>query len=124
LHVRYGKASRISLALPLFKTDALAKQPEGTGATETGKQPAAQKKRMLRRTSKIVKEVVDKMRLPAVVRLGISFFSNYAYTNAEKLKFVMRQLTFMTAGAASCRGRKALCFVAWSSLRTCTFASR
>jgi hypothetical protein len=52
---------------------------------EEGQQPAAQKKRtrntkqatqtqpallMLRRTSKRVKEVVDKMRLPAVVRLS------------------------------------------------------
>jgi hypothetical protein len=52
---------------------------------------------MLRRTSKRVKEVVDQMRLPAVVRLSRSFW-NYARngTAAEKLQLVMRQLTLMT----------------------------
>ncbi len=56
---------------------------------------------MLRRTSKRVKEVVDKMRLPAVVRLSRSFWNDARNsTTAEKLQFVMRQLTLMTA---SCR---------------------
>jgi Ran GTPase-activating protein (RanGAP) involved in mRNA processing and transport len=116
------------------------KQPEGTGTTEKGKQPAAQKKRtrttrqapqtqplllaadafaaalgavpaedwcrtwaagrtiVLRRTSKRVKEVVDKMRLPTVVRLSRSFWGDARNgTAAEKLQFVMRQLTLMTA---------------------------
>ncbi len=48
---------------------------------------------MLRRTSKRVKEVVDKMRLPAVVRLSWRFWA----TPAEKLQFVMRQLPLITA---------------------------
>ena len=48
---------------------------------------------MLRRTSKRVKEVVDKMRLPAVVRLSRSFWDDARNgTAAEKLKFVMSQL--------------------------------
>jgi hypothetical protein len=128
------------------------KQPEGTGTTEKGKQPAAaQKKRtrttrqatqtqplllaadafaaapavepewcklwepflqntneqgiwpvdrtiMLRRTSKRVKEVVDKMRLPAVVRLSRSFWNDARNGTGEaKLQFVLRQLAAMTA---------------------------
>jgi hypothetical protein len=53
---------------------------------------------MLRRTSKRVKEVVDKMRLPAVVRLSESFWGDARNgTYKEKCLFVLRQLTFMTA---------------------------
>jgi Ran GTPase-activating protein (RanGAP) involved in mRNA processing and transport len=52
---------------------------------------------MLRRTSKRVKEVVDKMRLPAVVRLSRRFWSDFRNgTAAEKLQFVLRQLTPLT----------------------------
>jgi Ran GTPase-activating protein (RanGAP) involved in mRNA processing and transport len=51
---------------------------------------------MLRRTSKRVKEVVDKMRLPAVVRLSRSFWIFCNGTAAQKLQLVMRQLTLMT----------------------------
>jgi hypothetical protein len=52
---------------------------------------------MLRRTSKKIKEVVDKMRLPAVVCL--SSFSDDARndTKSAKLQFVLRQLAAMTA---------------------------
>jgi hypothetical protein len=113
------------------------KQAEGTGTVEEGKQPAAQKKRlllrslpspallapnsfaaalgaipaedwcrtwaagrtiMLRKTSKRVKELVDKMRLPTVVRLTWSFWHDARNgTTAEKLQFLMRQLTALTA---------------------------
>ena len=53
---------------------------------------------MLRRTSKRVKEVVDKMRLPAVVRLSRSFWNDARNgTAAKKLESVMRQLPLMTA---------------------------
>jgi hypothetical protein len=53
---------------------------------------------MLRRTSKRVKEVVDKMCLPAVVRLSRSFRDDACNgTAAEKLQFVMRQLQLITA---------------------------
>jgi hypothetical protein len=48
---------------------------------------------MLRMTSKRVKEVVDKIRLPAVVRLSRSFWDDARNgTAAEKLHMVMRQL--------------------------------
>jgi hypothetical protein len=53
---------------------------------------------MLRRTSKRVKEVVDKMRLPAVVCLSRSFWDDaHTGTEKEKRQFVLRQLTAMTA---------------------------
>jgi hypothetical protein len=53
---------------------------------------------MLRRTSKRVKEVVDKMRLPAVVRLSWSFWRDARNgTETEKRHFVLRQLTGMSA---------------------------
>jgi Ran GTPase-activating protein (RanGAP) involved in mRNA processing and transport len=53
---------------------------------------------ILRRTSKRVKEAVDKMRLPAVIRFSRSFSSRRSRngTATEKLQFVMRQLTVAT----------------------------
>jgi Ran GTPase-activating protein (RanGAP) involved in mRNA processing and transport len=52
----------------------------------------------LRMTSKKVKEVVDKMRLPAVVRLSRSFWGDARNgTKEAKLEFVWRQLAAMTA---------------------------
>jgi hypothetical protein len=52
---------------------------------------------MLRRTSKKVKEVVDKMRLPAVVRLSRSFWDDDRNgTGKATRQLVMRQLTLMT----------------------------
>ena len=50
---------------------------------------------MLTRTLKRVKEVVDKMRLPDVVRLRRCFWDSDKarhHTATDKLKFVMRQL--------------------------------
>jgi hypothetical protein len=56
---------------------------------------------MLRRTSKRVKEIVDKMRLPAVVCLSRSFWEDtHNGTEKEKRQFAFKQLTAMTAGAA------------------------
>ena len=53
---------------------------------------------VLGRTSKRVKEVVDKMRLPAVVRLSSSFCADARNGMAsEKLQLVIRQLTLMSA---------------------------
>ncbi len=53
---------------------------------------------MLRRASKRVKVVVDKMRLPVVVRLSRSFWGDTRNgTAAEKLQIVMRQLAVATA---------------------------
>jgi hypothetical protein len=51
---------------------------------------------MLRGTSKRVKKVVDKMRLPAVVRLSRSFLDARNGTKRAKLHFVLRQLEAMT----------------------------
>jgi hypothetical protein len=124
---------------------AAGKEPEGTGTSEKGEQPAAPHTKrtrttspapttqpallaadgfaaalgalppddwsrnwsagrtiMLSRTSKRVREVVDKMRLPAVVRLSRSFVDDARNgTYQGKRQFVLRQLTFMTARAAS-----------------------
>jgi hypothetical protein len=53
---------------------------------------------VLRRTSKRVKEVVDKMCLPAVVRLSRSFWDDPRNCAApEKLQLVLRQLKELTA---------------------------
>jgi Ran GTPase-activating protein (RanGAP) involved in mRNA processing and transport len=53
---------------------------------------------MLRRTSKRVKGVVDKMRLPVLVRLRRSFWDDARNgTAAEKLQVMMRQLALATA---------------------------
>ncbi len=53
---------------------------------------------MLRRTSKGVKEVVDKMRLPAVVCLSWNFWDDARNgTEKEKRQFVLRQLAAMIA---------------------------
>jgi hypothetical protein len=53
---------------------------------------------MLRRTSKKVKEAVDKMRLPAVVRLSRSFWGDARNGTGEaKLELVLRQLAALTA---------------------------
>jgi hypothetical protein len=103
------------------------KESEGAGTSEESEQPAAQTKRTRTtspapttqpallaadyfaaalgalppddwRTSKRVKEVVDKMRLPAVVRLSRSFWDAARNgTGKDKRQFVLRQLTFMTA---------------------------
>jgi hypothetical protein len=52
---------------------------------------------MLRRTSKRVKEVVNKMRLPAVVRLSSSFWDDArSGTERAKRQLVLRQLAAMT----------------------------
>ena len=63
---------------------------------------------MLRRTSKRVKEVVDKMRLPAVVRLSRIFWRD-TRNGTEKRQFVLRQLT----------GMSALCRITTLELRSC-----
>ena len=129
---RYGKASALRQGLPHLADPAscqdsrAGKQPEGTGTTEKGTQPASQKKRtrttrqaaqtqplllaadafvavlgavpaedwcrtwaagrtiVLRRTSKRVKEAVDKMRLPA----GVSFWTSPNGTAAESYRIL------------------------------------
>ncbi len=52
---------------------------------------------MMRRTSKRLKEVVDKMCLPAVVRMGRIFWHDaHNVTEKSKHPFVLMQLTLMT----------------------------
>jgi hypothetical protein len=66
-----------------------------------GRTWAAGRTFMLRRTSKRIKEVVDKMHLPAIVRLSRSFWDDARNgTAAKKRQFVMRQLTVVTAVTA------------------------
>jgi predicted RecB family endonuclease len=56
---------------------------------------------MLKRTSKRVQEVVDKIRLPDVVRLSRSFWDDVRNgTEEAMLQFVLRQLAAMTACAS------------------------
>jgi hypothetical protein len=82
----------------LLDTDAFAAALGSIPHDDWGRTWAAGRTIMLRRTSKRVKEVVDKMRLPAVVRLSRSFWDDARNgTAAEKLTFVMRQLLVVTA---------------------------
>jgi len=63
---------------------------------------AADRTIMLRMTSTRVKELVDKMRPPVVVRWRKSFLEdqlNGTATAAEKLQLVFRQLAALTAGS-------------------------
>jgi hypothetical protein len=111
-----GHKHRKSMRL---KEMSAAKEAGGQGETEKGKQLstdafaaalgavpaedwcrtwAACRTIMLRRTSKKVREVVDKMRLPAVVRLSRSFWNNARKgTGVAKLELFWRQLAAMTA---------------------------
>jgi len=90
-----------------------AKEAGGQGETEKGKQPPEQKSRTLttRQPTETqpallaadvfkdleVKEVVDKMRLPAVVRLRRSFWRDTRNgTEKAKRQFVLRQLAALT----------------------------
>jgi hypothetical protein len=58
---------------------------------------AAGRTSMLRRTSKRFREVVDKLRLPTVVRLSRNFWHDARKgTERAKRQFVLRQLTLMT----------------------------
>jgi hypothetical protein len=86
----------------LLAADGFAAALKAIPADDWCRTCAAGRTIMLRRTSKRVKEVVDKMRLPAVVRLSRSFWDD-ACNGTEKAKrqFVLRQLVAMTAWAAS-----------------------
>jgi Ran GTPase-activating protein (RanGAP) involved in mRNA processing and transport len=82
----------------LLAPDAFAAALEAIPAEDWCRTWAAGMTIMLRRTSKRVREVVDKMRLPAVVRLRWSFWDDARNgTAAEKLQVVMRQLAALTA---------------------------
>jgi Ran GTPase-activating protein (RanGAP) involved in mRNA processing and transport len=81
----------------LLAADAFAAALGAVPAEDWCRTWAAGRTIMLRRTSKKVKEAVDKMRLPAVVRLSRSYWDDTRNgTAAEKLQFVLRQLTVVT----------------------------
>ena len=100
---------------PAFlSADAFAAALEAIPPDDWCRTWAAGRTIMLRRTSKRLKEVVDKIRLPAVFRLSRSFWDDARNgTAAKKLKFVLRQLPLMSdwcrifelALLALCHGR-------------------
>ena len=74
---------------PLIAPDAFAAALEGIPSEDWRRTWAAGRTIMLRRTSKRVKEEVDKMRLPAVVCLSRSFWDDADNgTQQAKLQFV------------------------------------
>jgi hypothetical protein len=82
----------------LLAADAFAAALGAVPAEDWCRTWAAGKTIMLRRTSKRVTEVVDKMRLPAVVRLSRSFWDDARNGTGEAtLEYVWRQLAAMTA---------------------------
>ena len=83
----------------LLSADApLTAALEAIPAEYWGRTWAACRTLMLRRTSKRVKEVVDKMRLPAVVCLSRRFWKDGRNgTEEEQRQFFLRQLTVITA---------------------------
>jgi len=85
----------------LITTDAFEAALGAIPAEDWCRTWAAGRTIMLRKTSKRVKEVVDKMRLPAVVRLSRSSWDDARNPAAEKLQFVFKQLAALTAQAAS-----------------------
>jgi hypothetical protein len=73
----------------LLAADAFVADLEAVPAEDWCMTWAAGRTFMLRRTSQKVKEVVDKMRLPAVVRLSRSFWGDARNgTEEAKLEFV------------------------------------
>jgi hypothetical protein len=90
----------------LLAADAFAAALEAVPAEDWCRTWAAGRTIMLRMTSKRVKEAVDKMRLPAVVRLSRSFWDDARNGTGEaKLEFVLRQLAAMTARRPQWHGR-------------------
>jgi Ran GTPase-activating protein (RanGAP) involved in mRNA processing and transport len=82
----------------LLAPDAFAAALEAIPAEDWCRTWAAGRTIMLRRTSKKVKEAVDKMRLPAVVRLSRIFWDDARNGTGEaKLEFVFMKLEAMTA---------------------------
>jgi hypothetical protein len=81
----------------LLTTDAFVAALGAVPAEDSCRTWAAGRTIMLRRTSKRVKEVVDKMRLPAVVRFSRSFWNDSRRNRTEeaKLQVVLRQLAAM-----------------------------
>jgi hypothetical protein len=81
----------------LLTADVFAAALETIPADDWSRTWVAGRTIMLNRMSKRVKEVVDKMRLPAVVHLSRSFWDDARNdTEKEKHQFVLWQLTGMS----------------------------
>ena len=77
--------------------DALAAALEGVPAEDWERTWPSCRTIILRRRSKRVNKAVEKLHMPAVVRLSRSFWDDARNGTAdEKLKFVMRQLALLT----------------------------
>jgi len=86
----------------LFAADAFVAALGAVPAEDWCRTWAAGRTIMLRRTSKKVKEAVDKMRLPAVVRLSRRFWDDARNGMGEaKLEFVFMKLAAMTVWSKS-----------------------
>jgi hypothetical protein len=80
----------------LLATDGFSEALEALPPDDRCRTLATGRTSMLRRTSKRVKEVVDKMHLPAVVRFNRCFWDDSRnYTEKKKHQFVLSQLTGM-----------------------------
>ena len=89
----------------LLAADGFAAALEAISVDDWCRTCATGKTIRLRRTSKRAKEVVDKMRLPAVVRLSRSLWDDARNdTAAEKIQFVLRQQTELTVGPSQSGG--------------------
>ena len=92
------KKSRTILQTPLLAAGAFNAALAGVPAEDWCRTWPADTTIMLRRTSKTVKQTVEKMRLPADVRLSRSFWREHKnLTDADKRNLVMKQLSLMTA---------------------------
>jgi hypothetical protein len=80
-----------------FATGAFAAALSSIPSDAWGRTWPADRTMMLRRTSKRVKEAVDKLRLPTVLNLNKAFWNNLRYgTPADKLQHILTQLEKMT----------------------------
>ena len=92
------KKSRTTLQTPLVAAGAFTAALAGVPAEDWCRTWPADTTIMLRRTSKTVKQTVDKMRLPSDVRLSRIFWCEHQIlTDVEKRNLVMKQLSLMTA---------------------------
>jgi hypothetical protein len=94
---RHRNSMRLKDQPALVAPNTFAAALEAVPADDWCRTWAAGRTITLRRTSKRVKEVVDKMHLPAVVRLSRSFWDDTRNgTTVQKQQFVLRQLTALT----------------------------
>ena len=91
------KKNRTTPQTPLLAAGAFTAALEGVPEEDWCRTLSAGRTIMLRKTSKTVKQIVDKMRLPSDVRFSHSFWREQRnHTDAEKRNLVMRQLSLRT----------------------------